>query len=64
MTVAKPPISKAFLVPLSVIIHIAESTIRALIMSESYIVLVIAFVDIVVTTKSTLFPRHNIQYIV
>lgn len=65
MAVAKPPINKAFLVPLSVIIHSDGSTIRASIMAESYILLVIAVVDIVVTTKSILlYPRFNIQYIV
>lgn len=64
MVVTKPPINKAFLVPLSVIIHIAESTIRAPIMDESYISLVIAVVDIVVITKYILLPRFNTQYIV
>ena len=52
------------LVPLSVIIHSDESTIGVLIMYKSYNSLVIAVVDIVVTTKNILLPPIYTQYIV
>lgn len=52
MAVAKPPITKALLVPLSVIMHIAGSVIRTPIIDVSFDV-VIAVVDIVVTVTYT-----------
>ena len=53
MAVAKPPIIKALLVPISVIIHIAGSIIRIPIIYVSFN-LVIDVVDIVVAAIYTL----------
>lgn len=53
MAVAKPPINKTLLTPLSVIMHIAGSMIRTSIICVSFDV-VIAVVDIVVTVTYTL----------
>lgn len=61
MAVAKPPITKTLLVPLSVIIHIAGSIIRTSIMFVSFDV-VIAVVDIVVIVTYTLVGSRYKQY--
>lgn len=61
MAVAKPPIIKALLVPLSVIIHIAGSMIRTSIIYV-YFDIVIAVVDIVVIVTCTLVDPTYRQY--
>lgn len=61
MAVAKPPITKTLLTPLSVIIHIAGSVIRTPIIYVSFDV-VIAVVDIVVTVTYTLVGSTYKQY--
>lgn len=61
MAVAKPPITKTLLTPLSVIMHIAGSVIRTSIIYVSFDV-VIAVVDIVVTVTYTLVVSTYKQY--